>query len=193
MNHLTHPIVVETMEDANKIFYAPVQSDFEPGYHPEHYAAIHFFGDDYDRNVRYILKFESASLEKYWENLKKSLPLRKLVNFNFDTGQHGNLCWWGYGENCILREDSAKEIQAYANVAEKISKFGYCRFAFKAYEDNVRCTRTILVTDKLTNQSFNVDDVIDPNLYDDLLRWVNLCEEKVRATDIIESANKFLA
>lgn len=189
---MSYKIVIETMKDANKIFYAPIQSDLEPGCRFEHYSAMHFFGSDYDSSVRYIVKFNNIYLENYWENMEKSLPYRKLVTFNFDTGQNGDRSWWGYDENCILRENSTEEIKAYNKVAKKISKFGYYHFTFKVYEDIERCTRTILVTDKSTKQSFNIDDIVDPNLYDDLLNWINLCDDKEKEINIVDSANNFL-
>lgn len=187
-------VVIESFDEANAVFYRPVESGQYEGSRSGYYAAVIFLGEGLPRNEYegYSVSFANKQIEKYWNMLVEADYDRRYVKFDFDTGEEGERSWWGFEKNCISRLDGDEDIKSYHMVAKAIANKGFDAFDFSVYDDEENVTRTIEVVDKKTNSLFNFNDSIDPNMYDDLREWVMKNNKSRVKKSIVDSANQFL-
>ena len=195
MKIIGNTILLESFKEAREVAYLPVDYEHPLGSLPAYYAVVLAYIVEEKRDS-YVIAFASEKISEYFKRLPLLEKNHKLANFDFHTKEELERSWMGYGDNCIPRAKWHTTIPLnYLKVIQHILTVGVEHFTFKFYDDEDRLTEACIITSDNSHdygRSFTIDRVIDPNLFDGLVKFLRR-KTRVNEESVEQAARSFIS
>lgn len=185
-------ITITSFKEARMIAYAPLNSDYRLGCFPSMYAA-RLAGIPESKCEDFNIEFSVETIAEYFDSMIACEGNHKLANVDFTTGMEQDVSWWGCGVNCISREQwSDPRPIEYLRVVKHVIETGYDSFEFEFFEDHRAVTEACKITKKRGGMPFIIARILDPNMYDGIVDYVEEQEEEKQRKLTATTADAFI-